>query len=777
MDLSTTQLYGRDETENIVSVVFEGDVDGKASVTEYVKGVGGAVVPFYPFFFSKGDVLAGFDPEKFKWSGLKGENPHNRVNVFTSVSDYYEAIDFVARTENNRRPEGIYTVSSFEEQYLMQTGKTLFKGMTPDDLHRMQVDIETYSPTYSFPNPEKKSDEIIMIAVSDNQGKAFVMSTNQTSKTAENEVVYESEAKMLDAFVHMIHTADPDVIEGHNIYKYDIPYLQARCNLYGIAFDIGRGRSFVKYKSTSYRAAERKVEYDLAIIPGRHVIDTYFLTLAFDVFKRDMPSHTLKEAARYFGFVKEDREYVPGDMISKTWEEDPVRLSRYATDDVEETRKLADQLSSSVFYTTQMLPMLYGTVAVSGQAAKIEALLVREYLRQRHSMPEAEEGAMTTGGLTGSFVTGVVGPVLYADVESLYPSIMMAYKIWPEGDDLGVFQSILKSLTAFRFDAKDKMKTETDETKKSELDGRQNSYKIIINSLFGYLGFKYGIFNDYSEADRVTKTGQKILTQMKDLIEGRGGQMVGMDTDGILFVPPDYVFVGEQEANPGGMIWDEDFIQEISTKMPEGIRVGFDGRFEQMFAYKAKNYALKSFGGKIKYKGSAFRNRKEEAFCRDFLRTAIECILVGDVQKLHDTYVSVYDKILTKSWKPEEFTKSVTLNISPTEYKKKIEEGTTNRAAAYELVPRAKKLGLNADKGDRMIYYIGALGRGAGYAKAKLLQEYNRDEDSRYYVGRLKDVAERFKPFFTPADFNTVFSQDGLFGFTPEGIRILTTNS
>ena len=101
----------------------------------------------------------------------------------------------------------------------------------------------------------------------------------------------------------------------------------------------------------------------------------------------------------------------------------------YARDDVLETERLARHLSGSTFYLTQMLPMPYGQVARTGPAAKIEALFVREYLRHRQSLPQRAAGTQMAGGYTDVFVTGVVGPIVYADVESLYPSIMLTTSV------------------------------------------------------------------------------------------------------------------------------------------------------------------------------------------------------------------------------------------------------------------------------------------------------------------------------------------------------------
>ena len=178
------------------------------------------------------------------------------------------------------------------------------------------------------------------------------------------------------------------------------------------------------------RFAERTVDFPALDIAGRHVVDTYFQVMSFDVYKRDLPDYTLKTAARYFGFGPgADLYRRPG--IARVWQTQPERLIDYTRDDVIETARLARHLSGSTFYLTQMLPMPYGQVARTGPAAKIEALLVREYLRQRYALPRRQRGGQMAGGYTDVFVTGVVGPIVYADVESLYPSIMLNYNVRP----------------------------------------------------------------------------------------------------------------------------------------------------------------------------------------------------------------------------------------------------------------------------------------------------------------------------------------------------------
>src|SRR5690606_25163412 len=262
-----------------------------------------------------------------------------------------------------------------------------------------------------------------------------------------------------------------------------------RARQHGVELRLGRGGETPQTFRSTARFAERTVDYTAVDIAGRHVIDTYFQVLSYDVIKRDMPSYGLKAAARYFGLEAEDRTYVDAGDIPRLWSTDPDSLVRYVIDDVIETERLARQLSGSSFYLTQMIPMPYGQAARTGPAAKIEALFVREYLRRRRALPAGEVGTQTMGGYTDIFFTGVTGPIVYADVESLYPSIMLNYDVRPECDEIGLFRDLLQKLTELRLQTKREMRSTTDMAARNELDARQSSYKVLINSFYGQLGF------------------------------------------------------------------------------------------------------------------------------------------------------------------------------------------------------------------------------------------------------------------------------------------------
>ena len=782
-------LYGRDATERIVDVqpLLRGEHARQAKVRLYRRTDGSddssdsggngsstervteELDDFFPFFFlSDRSLLEGFPAGRFRCKPLSGEGFFRHLVAFRSWGAFWDGVHHIEETTGRRegRPDELYFTGNPVQQYLLQSGRTCLKGMEPEDLHRLQLDIETRSDG-DFPNAERPEDEIILIALSDNRGWERLIDRRHLP-----------EPVMLEELVQVIQEQDPDVIEGHNIFQFDFDYLLKRCDLHNVSFAIGRDGSPPRTFGSSMRFAERMVDFPALKIAGRHVIDTYYQVMAYDDFKRDLPGYGLKAAAKYFGFVPEDRTYVQGNQITALWEEDPERLRRYALDDVRETRRLAAHLSGSAFYLTQMLPMPYGQAARTGPASKIESLFIREYLRERRAFPRSTWGSQSVGGYTDIFLTGAVGPVVYADVESLYPSIMLADGIQPEGDTLSLFPRLLRRLTDLRFEAKRQMKATADEHARGELDARQSSYKVLINSFYGSLGFSLSTFNDFEEADKVTRRGQELLRRMIDTIRERGGEVIEADTDGVFFVPPEM-----HEGRPvrGDAEAEQRFTEKLTGALPEGIRVGFDGRYRKMLSYKKKNYALLGYEGDLTFKGSSLVSRSTERFGRRFVRRAVRLLLEEDLAALHDLYVETRAQIEASDWAEgaRSFARTQTLKDTLAQYEADVEAGKRPRNASYELArQQAQQQGREVRKGDRFSYYItGSSANVTAFENCKLADDWRPeapDENTAYYLARLDRFAEKFAPFFSEHDFRRLFSPEDLFGFSAEGIDVQT---
>jgi len=306
--------------------------------------------------------------------------------------------------------------------------------------------------------------------------------------------------------------------------------------------------------------------------------------------------------------------------------------------DVRETRRLAEVVCPTEFYQTQMVPDVYQSVAVTGSGAKINSVFVRAYLQRRHAVARQQAPVAYGGGYTEMRVSGVVRHIVKADVESLYPSIMLSRGITSSSDTLNLFLPLLKELTERRLKAKGRAKQSAagnDARRTAYWDGLQSSYKLLINSFYGYLGAPF-YFNDYQAAAKVTEIGQEIVKQIAAELENRGATVVEIDTDGVYFQPPPGVEGPETE---------EAFVARVGKSLPEGIRLAFDGRYAVMLSLKAKNYVLVTYEGKKTFKGSSLRSRADERFGRRFLSEAVDLLLADKKEELSALYTRLLGKI------------------------------------------------------------------------------------------------------------------------------------
>ena len=428
-------------------------------------------------------------------------------------------------------------------------------------------------------------------------------------------------------------------------------------------------------------------------------------------------------------------------------------FQRRALCGVRETRALSDLLSPSYFIQAQIFPYNYQDVIVRGNATRINALFLREYFRQRHSIPELPMPRAFEGGYTDIFFTGVARNVWHCDVASLYPSIMLQFDCFPATDELQIFRHLLTDLRNFRLEAKARMRAERDPARQHHLQALQNTFKILLNSFYGYLGFAQGHFADFDAAARVTQIGRDLLKKMIDWLGKRGAKVIEVDTDGIYFVPPFSVEAGVSPAKKdkaAGTATDtENEVGELqlglAKELPAGIDVEIDEQFDAMLSYKAKNYALLTKDGDVIIKGGALKSRGLEKFQRVFLEEMIKMIMQGKPEAIADLRNDFDRRIRNREWKIDMLMKTDTLQDSLDKYRAKIAGSARNRAAAYEL---ALASGRNYKPGDQISYYIKATPKKvAAYEAAKLATEFdpeNRDENVDYYIAKLDDLVKKF---------------------------------
>jgi len=697
-------LYGHDPTTRVVAV--EPNLAAGA-FTLFVRGEDGIVgrrsISFTPWLLC--DVERHF--ERSETTRLMGDGHVWKIDFAEGGWQAYQDARRILWDDH----VGLVAPASPARQFLTHSGITLFKGMAFGDLLRMQIDIETSTLNWNAPDAR-----IFMIAMSDSTGRLEVAAG-------------DDERALIEQMVATVALWDPDVIEGHNFFGFDLPYIAARCAACGVSPALGRGGAPMTSGPTRNAAAGQTRPFTPWYIYGRQIIDTYFAVQRFDAPRGQISSYGLKECARVYKIASDNRVYIEGREIAATFRTDPEKVRTYAAQDVDETRALAALVTPTEFYQAQMLPDTYQNIAVIGTGEKIDSLLVRHYLRHNIAIPLQQHSSQTGGGYTEVRRTGVIAPVVKADVESLYPSIMLTQRIQPKSDTLEIFLPLLGELTVRRLQAKAEVKRHAEQSpERAYWDGLQNSFKILINSFYGYIGGPFH-FNDYRAADAVTEAGRSMVQKVAARLEATGSSVIEIDTDGVYFQPPPDVTTYEQESR---------YIDSIGTVLPDGIRLAHDGRYRAMLSLKIKNYVLEEEDGRKILKGSSLRSRADEAYGRKFLEEAIDLLLAGRHEELAGLYRRAQAAI-----------DEGLLGIDAISRRERV----TQKMLSSELKRRAadavKSAGVK--EGDIVRLYQRA------DRSLALASEYAGDEDRDYYAQKLHKFAQRLSEAFPEDEFNRLF--------------------
>jgi DNA polymerase, archaea type len=708
-----TLLFGADPTPRIVAIELGETGTVKVHRRERDGSTVADVEPFHPFVWANSDVVdLGIETEKLQ-SDLK-------YGWLVTVDSWKELI--ALRNGLKSAGRDFFAFTDPVQHYLTATGRTLFKELRFEELERMQLEVLSAAGGGDPGN----SDHIMAITLSDNTGweEFLVVDPNKPE---------ESERNALKRLTSLIKERDPDVIEGHNLFRFDLPLLAARAKKLKTKLDWGRSDGFLRSRPSRLQIAEKTIDYPKFTVGGRHFVDTFLLAQFYDVGMRSLAGFERTDVARHFDLCgSEDVSALTGRELHRAYTDNSEAFRRRALCGVRETRALSDLLSPSYFIQAEIFPYNYQDVIVRGNATRINALFLREYFRQRHSIPELPMPRAFEGGYTDIFFTGVARNVWHCDIASLYPSIMLKFDCFPVTDQLQIFRHLLTDLRTFRLEAKAELRAEKDPARQHHLQALQNTFKILLNSFYGYLGFAQGHFADFDAAARVTQIGRDLLKQMIDWLGKQGAQVIEVDTDGIYFVPAERTDV-------------DDLQKRLGKELPSGIDVEFDEQFDAMFSYKAKNYALLTRDGEVIIKGGALKSRGLEKFQRVFLEQMIKLIMEGKPEAIPQLRDEFEQKIRSREWKIDMLMKTDTLQDSLDKYRAKIAGSARNRAAAYEL---ALASGRNYKPGDQISYYVKATPKKVpAYEAAKLASEFDphdRDENVDYYIAKLDDLVKKF---------------------------------
>jgi len=654
------------------------------------------------------------------------------------------------------------------EQYLILTGRVFFRGMASHNLHRLQFDLETTSL-------DPARGRIFLVAIRDNRGFEQVLEAPTP----------EEEAKLIHTLCALIRERDPDTIENHNLMGFDLPFLEYRARVLKVPLLLGREgvpnplESYEETGSAGYHRW-RRTRFSVA---GRELIDTLDAVRRYDFVVRTLPSYRLKEVARHFGLASPDRVYIEGARIYETYQQGPDTVRRYALDDVREVDGLSQRLMGAAFALAGMAPRRYERIASAGPAMGIlEPLLVRAYLRAGAALPKTAPDQEETfgrhqGGATYLLEEGVAEHVVKADVASLYPSLMRAYRIGPSCDHLGVFLHLIDRLTELRLFHKAAARSAPIGSQEAdEHEGTQAAMKIMINAAYGYMGAtSMALFGDLGAANEVTRRGRGLLDQIIEALRERGMVPIEADTDGVYFATPHEWSEAEERA----------LVDEIGATLPAGIRLEYESRYAAMVSHAIKNYALLSYHEELLVRGAAMRSSRSEPFGVRFLLQAFLCAMHDDIAGIVQCYRETQEALRQRLLPASDVATRMRLSKDSKTYLAKRAKHTE---AQYEALLAAGRKQWGA--GERVRFYRSQQGvpvwlpdeaddaspisdeEEADEVEASeqmLLSAPStapltdrRDYDSEHYLRILRDsYAERLRVVFEAEDFSQLFRLDG----------------
>ena len=609
--------------------------------------------------------------------------------------------DFISFKKQHQKND-LYSIHDAKESFMVKDGYTYFKGMRPEEVSILSFDIETTGL-----NPEAQDASVLLISNTFRSGTTVIKKLFAYSD-------YPTDVDMIIDWMTWVRTVNPSIICGHNIYSFDLNYLSKYLQVNDYGLYLGRDGSPVRFETyeSKFRVdGTRDLHYNKVRCQGRELIDTMFLAYKYDI-GRKYESYGLKKIIAQENLEAKDRVFYDASQIRfkykdpKEWE----LIKQYCLHDADDALKLFDLMSPPFFYMTQSVPKSFQSMIESASGSQINSVMVRSYLQEKHSIPKATqtesfEGAISFGN------PGVYRNVFKVDVASLYPSIMIEYKVHsPAKDPNKNFLNLVQTFTERRLHHKSLAKTN------KYHDDMQAAFKIFINSCYGFLGSTGLNFNMPDGAAFITRTGREILSKSIEWAEAKGYKIVNADTDSISFTKEHQ----EEFSNDDRGI----ILKEVNSLFPSTIRFEDDGLYKCVIVFKAKNYVLYD-GKKIKTKGSAIKATTKEPALREFINGVIASIIDNrnDYSDIYKGYVIEAMNIKDiKRWVSRKTISEKTLNPQ-----------RTNEQKIYDIIQDG-----NFVEGDRIYCFFKPDGTLA------LAENFGGDYDKDKMLEKLYKTAEIF---------------------------------
>jgi DNA polymerase, archaea type len=414
------------------------------------------------------------------------------------------------------------------------------------ELKTLSFDIEVRNPKGM---PQAEEDPIIMISLSSNQGLQTVLSTKKSS--LEFVETLKTEAHMLERFVEIVKSENPDLLIGYNSDNFDMPYIRDRATKLNVKMRIGTDGSGLKFMRRGYTNS--------ALVKGRIHVDLYLLSRRY----LQLDRYTLERV--YKELFDEQKVDVPGDEIFEYWDDGGEKLKtlfKYSLDDAVSVTKIGEKLLPLSMELTRLVGQPFFDIARMATGQMVEWYLIRKAYEIGDMVPNKpsssqyseRRGKRAAGGYVKDPVKGLHENIVSFDFRSLYPSIIISKNVSPdtlvlECEDeecyiapelghkflkkpVGFVPSIIGNILKERVKLKNQMKDAVNPREKQVLDVQQQALKRLANSMYGVYGYSRFRWYRIECAEAVTAWGRDFIKKTMLKAEEYGFKAIYADTDG-----------------------------------------------------------------------------------------------------------------------------------------------------------------------------------------------------------------------------------------------------
>ena len=433
---------------------------------------------------------------------------------------------------------------------------------------------------------------------------------------------FDNEYTMLNHFQALYTTLNVDIIMGHDLLTSSLNVLVDKLSTRGKAvlntFSIFTDESTSKQNRMAFGSGKLR-----SIFVGKLLVDTY--SLSRETIK--MHSYTLSSIMEHFF----------GHRVES--EDKMLRLVDNSTNVVKIAGKL--QILPLTLQLSRVAGCLWHLSLEQARSRRNEILLMHNFYKNNYVVPDKpkydndkQKDDKKDKYLGGKVLEPKAGfydnYVVLVDFNSLYPSIIRQYKICfttvlrefkePEADNIPkdasvidenaedgdiidpnsqillpkdsepLLPEILTYLINKRKAVKSELKKAKTELQRSQLDTKQQAYKLIANSIYGCLGFPFSRFYAKKMAMLVTCFGRMLLDSSIKKVEMLGYDVIYGDTDSIM--------VNTKQAKvEEAIIEGINIKKEINKQFHKAhnnqqiLEVELDGVYKKLLLLKKKKYA------------------------------------------------------------------------------------------------------------------------------------------------------------------------------------------